>query len=146
MTEFFCCFNAGESWTSVAEPNLDGVFFSADSNSVYFSRPSHGYLFKSIDGGRTIAKCWGEYGKTDKNTIFDPSVDPFNGYFYAATNRGLFLSKDGGRKAEQIADDLSPHCFHCLRFDRIVDFRTIPDAEELSLQDNKSRRNLAKAI
>ena len=115
----FVSFNAGESWTSVAEPNLTRVFFSADSNSVYFSRPSHGYLFKSIDGGRTIAKLPAEYG-TDKNTIFDLSVDPFNGYFYAATNRGLFLSKDGGRKAEQIATDLSPDCFHCLRFDQIV--------------------------
>lgn len=112
-------FDAGQTWKQVPQKPLIGAFFNADSSVVYFSKPAYGHLFQSSDGGITLQELPAEFA-TPKNTIRDLAADRFNGYLYLATDRGLFVSRDQGRTAEQIATDLFPDCLTCAGYQQIV--------------------------
>lgn len=112
-------FDAGETWTLLPLKHVGRVFFGPDSATTYFSKNNDSHLYRSSDGGRTLQQLPATFGSRG-TSIFDLAVDRFNGYFYVATQRGLFLSRDEGRTSEQIAGDLSPDCPACLSFYEIL--------------------------
>jgi photosystem II stability/assembly factor-like uncharacterized protein len=111
-------FDAGRTWSYVPQTPLRKVFFDPDRQTTYFAKPAHGHLFISNDGGRTLKELPAQFG--DKhNTISDFSVNASNGHWYIATKHGLFVSKDQGQSARQIAIDLFD-CFSCVDFFQVI--------------------------
>lgn len=111
-------FDAGRNWGYLPQIPLRTVFFDPDGQTVYFAKPTHAHLFVSHDGGRTLQELPAQFGEKH-NTIYDFAVDKFTGHWYVATNYGLFVSKDHGKSAQQIATDLF-NCISCVPFYQII--------------------------
>lgn len=112
-------FDAGETWKQVPQKPLINVFLDANSSAVYFSKPANNHLYLSNDQGLTLQELPAEFGRL-KNTLLDLAVDPFNGYFYVATESGLFVSRDAGQTAQLIGTDIFPECSECITFNQIL--------------------------
>lgn len=107
--------DAGETWVASAEKSVGDLFFSFDHTAVYASKGYNGHLYKSTDGALTFRQLPAAFA-----SIYDAAVDRYNGYLYVATSRGLFVSRNDGATAEQLATDLNPDCLTCMEFDQIV--------------------------
>lgn len=111
--------DAGDTWKQVPQKPLVEVFFDANTGTVYFSKPANNHLYRSNDQGLTLQELPAEFGRP-KNTLLDLAVDPFNGYFYVATESGLFVSRDAGQTAQLIGTDIFPECSECITFNQIL--------------------------
>lgn len=112
-------FDAGDTWVVTPLNNIQGAFFTDTPGPLYVSQGNHNHLFQSTDGGISVKELPAEIGNKG-NTINDVVVDRYNGYVYMATHFGLYLSRDKGASAVQIAADLNPDCTACRSYRQII--------------------------
>lgn len=110
--------DGGKTWKQVGkglEPAVKELRVDPASPVTVYARSGFGKLFKSIDRGATFVTMPSPVSGTDD--LWNFRIQPGTGHLWAATEAGLFVSKNGGAAWTKSDRDTGRYLIHSIAFD-----------------------------
>jgi photosystem II stability/assembly factor-like uncharacterized protein len=110
--------DGGKTWKQVGkglEPAVKELRVDPASPVTVYARSGFGKLFKSIDRGASFVTMPSPVSGTDD--LWNFRIQPGTGHLWAATEAGLFVSKNGGASWDRADRDTGRYLIHSVAFD-----------------------------
>jgi photosystem II stability/assembly factor-like uncharacterized protein len=110
--------DGGKNWKPVGkglEPAVKELRVDPASPVTVYARSGFGKLFKSIDRGASFVTMPSPVSGTDD--LWNFRIQPGTGHLWAATEAGLFVSKNGGASWDRADRDTGRYLIHSVAFD-----------------------------